>query len=228
MEIMHGKAAELGLARERFAEFSANLRARGFADCKPPPDQRVVVGAGSVTSLSKSFTSFDLIIGAKEDFGRYAIEVSSGRRSASDIPLSIWARFECEGGGSVDMITHSFPKKSHHNTPSLGGRWGYMYVANLVPSDDAGEIIRGCIALNDAVERIRKDPGFRNGLEAKEVFDALTAAIKGISGRNSLKGSVGAGLDQYNLGWWNKYSFEVERIKLDQGLLHALDAVADR
>ena len=222
------RPVEKTIQREVYAAFSSNLRTRGFSDRKPPPEERVVVGPGNVSSLGKSFTAFDIIIGAREEFGRYAMEISSGRRRVDDIPLSIWARFECEGGGSLGMLSHAFKGKSHHNTPSTGSRWGYIYVANLVPSDDAGELIRGCIALNDAVERIRKDEGYSKGLEAKEIAETLSAAVSGVTDRNSLKGELLSGMERYILGWRNRYSFELDRIKLDQGVQRGLEAVADR
>lgn len=220
--------AEMAMERRQYQELCSGLRARGFQEKAGGAEEKVRMGAGSVSLFSKSFTGFDISYRAREDFGAHIREITERRMSPSDVPLTLGVRFECEGGGSISMLVRAFPAKSHRSTAIGGSRWGTLYAADIVPDPDSGIMIKNCIALSDQMERLRKDAGYGRGLDAREVHEALHSALEGIPGGNSLKAEVSAGLSGYVQGWLGVYEHELKRMRMDQGAAAAMYLVADR
>ncbi len=220
--------AEIALERRQYQELCSGLRNRGFQERAGGAEEKVRMGAGSVSVFSKSFTGFDIIYRAREDFGAHIRDITERRMNPSEIPLTVGVRFECEGGGSLSMLVRAHTSKSHRSSAMGGGRWSQLYAADLVPDPDSGIIIRNCISLSEQAERLRKDAGFGRGLDSREVYEALHSAMEGIPAGNSLKAEVVSGLAGYVQGWLGVYEFELQRMRNDRGALAAMALIADR
>lgn len=220
--------SEICMEKVRFREFSQDLRRRGFEEKGREPQGRAKVNAWNSSVLWKSFSGFDVLCGAREDMGSFAREFAAKGGDTSLVPMIVWARFESEGGDGIRMLTHLFSKKSHWVADSQGGRWRSSYMADLVPSADVGDLISASIALDDSLSRLRNDAGYSQGMDAKEVYEALSASVKGVRDANAFKRQVLAGMDSYLRGWWNRYAGELERMRLDTELARSMGRVADR
>jgi hypothetical protein len=229
MILAKGKGSEISMERGRFRELDQDLRRRGFVEReRRKHGEHVRVDAFNSAILWKSFSGFDVICGAREDLGGFARDLPVHGGDLSRLPMFVWVKYESEGGGGLRMLSHLFSRKSHYLSESSASRWGSQYVADLVPGEDAGAIIGLCIAFDEAVSRIRDDASYAKGMDAKEIFETVSASLRGISDGNSFKRHVREGMDTWLLGWWNLYSSELERMKLDQDLGRSMQAVADK
>ena len=75
--------AEIVLERRQYQELCHGLRNRGFQERAGGAEEKVRMGAGAVSLFSKSFSGFDIVYRAREDFGAHIREITERRMAPS-------------------------------------------------------------------------------------------------------------------------------------------------
>ncbi|MEW6036568.1 MAG: hypothetical protein AB1529_08205 [Candidatus Micrarchaeota archaeon] len=212
------KQARMKLSKTEFARLSAELGNRGFVDTLPGrKDANVVRHDGyPLARLSRQISGFELIV---ECFMR--LDTIQGPEGIISGGLVMKVLFEGAAERNVDMLLRCFRGKCHCLK-------GDGYSATMLPSLDAGQLIKAGLAMEDALGMIRSDQGIGQALDAFEVAEKLDAGLRGIGAANQYKGAAGAHLNPFITAYRRFYNDTLIRLASEPRILAAMENVAER
>ncbi len=218
---------ELLMRQGEFDRIAENLLARGFGKNSDKKEGAPMLMGMSAGSFSRSFSGFELVIGANQagiDMGL----LSSGSRDPKEFTsVGLWARYHTPVNRNITLLPLAMEPKSHFIT-GVGISSEQSYVADLAPHADAALIIRKALALDEVIARLKADDGFGDGMDSKELLDLFQTALADISQRNRFITNARAYLAQFLEGCSKKFGYEIARARGDRDLVEAMENVADK